>query len=246
MFLSPTKVLWALQNLLHMKERVPWPRHRGNVSQPSPPCQVVTLTLKPLTAPSTPTTGPLVPGKCTDPTCLRISTPWTSTECWIPVQCLNPFHCFHRKYKQNNNSLESAQIDESNLGPLIHRHYVARIFFSYWRQQWRSVSASLLFICCFSPVVCYSVHVPQAAVSNGLPQHLPAVHHGEHTADNPQRLYHFPADASHPTWHGPSVVATGTARCYPLRSRSSRYGPPPADPLSPATAGRGEAVGGMG
>lgn len=32
-------------------------------------------------------------------------------------------------------------------GHLIHRHYMPRIFFSYWRQQLRSVSVSRLFIC---------------------------------------------------------------------------------------------------
>lgn len=40
-----------------------------------------------------------------------------------------------------------AWIDESTSGCLIHRHYMPRIFVSYWRQQLRSLSVSRLFIC---------------------------------------------------------------------------------------------------
>lgn len=40
-----------------------------------------------------------------------------------------------------------------------------------------------------------SIHISAAAVSDGLPQHLPNVHHGEHTPDHPERLHHLAADA---------------------------------------------------
>lgn len=81
---------------------------------------------------------------------------------------------------------------------------------------------------CFPPsLVSYpSFYVSQAAVPNWLSQHLPAVHHGEHTADHPQRLHYFPADASHPpARHGPRPVAKGTACWHPVPCWSSRYDP---------------------
>lgn len=94
-----------------------------------------------------------------------------------------------------------------------------------------AISVPSVNMLCFSTVrlLCCSIHVPQAAITNRLPQHLPAVHHGEHETDHPQWLYHFPADASHPsTWHGPWLVTTGTACHNPLCTWSSRYGPSPA------------------
>lgn len=94
-----------------------------------------------------------------------------------------------------------------------------------------AISGPSVNMLCFSTVclLCCSIHVPQAAITNRLPQHLPAVHHGEHKTDHPQWLYHFPADASHPsTWHGPWLVTTGTACHNPLCTWSSRYGPSPA------------------
>lgn len=91
-----------------------------------------------------------------------------------------------------------------------------------------------------APIFHSSLHVSTAAVPDRLPQHLPALHHGEHAADHPQRLHHLPADASHPSArHGSRHVAPGTARRYPLPCRSSRYGPPSADPPPPASPGGG-------
>lgn len=89
----PKKVVWALWNLSHMSEKVPWPQHRGTVSRQSPQCQA--LILWPLTALSTPIKGQLFQGKYTDPTCLHILTlHWLFTESSIQV-VLN-FQSFRR------------------------------------------------------------------------------------------------------------------------------------------------------
>lgn len=121
----------------------------------------------------------------------------------------------------------AAWTDEGRPSCLIHWHHepidvsepddYLRTFCSY--------SAPSL---CFPPsLVSYpSFYVSQAAVPNWLSQHLPAVHHGEHTADHPQRLHYFPADASHPpARHGPRPVAKGTACWHPVPCWSSRYDP---------------------
>lgn len=49
------------------------------------------------------------------------------------------------------------------------------------------------------PLSCCCLPVPKAAVPHaGVPQPVPAVRHGEHAPDHPQRLHHLPADASQP------------------------------------------------
>lgn len=64
-----------------------------------------------------------------------------------------------------------------------------------------------------------SVHIPAATISHRLPQHVPAVHHGEHEADHPERLHHLAADA-----HGTCGLAPRTPDPYSIPSRTTRYG----------------------
>lgn len=124
------------------------------------------------------------------------------------------------------NKIIMARTDESTSGCLIHKHYTSQ-------DPCPLLTSAVPITICEpsvhtfsffpSPVLCRSVHVSQAAVPDRLPQHLPAVHHGEHATDHPQRLHHFPADASHPpAGHGARHVTAGTARRYPLPSRRSR------------------------
>lgn len=46
-------------------------------------------------------------------------------------------------------------------------------------------SVNILFFTVVLLFLCYSVHVPQAAIADRLPQHLPTIYHGEHETDYP-------------------------------------------------------------
>lgn len=113
-----------------MKGRVPWPRLRGKVSQPSLLFQGVTLW--PLTVPSTPTTDLLFLGKCTEPTyrhTLTLHLP--TTESLILVQCSNPA-LLHEKtpFIDNIKTQYFSAIDEYAL----FFHFSSTVAFMFPRQ----------------------------------------------------------------------------------------------------------------
>ncbi len=68
----------------------------------------------------------------------------------------------------------------------------------------------------FSSVLLSSVHVSSATIADRLPQYIPAVHHGKHSANHSEWLHHLATYAWHTRWCHEGTVTTGTVHFYPI------------------------------